>query len=241
MGTLSLIFLLLSLPHIIREMRSAMAGAGTPAPAGVVAGIVAFTGVFSLLLYVLLPAVLVWFHRKPDVQKTLAYFDQERRWTDNCPVPVLALSLWLVPMSAIVAAEAVTRPVLPLFGAAVIGAPAAAAYLVLAAVTLWLARATFRRRMVGWWATVAVTLLWILSSALTELRGSLYDAYLRAGYSATEIDALGHGLPRTMAALWAVVFWASVLCYLLYVRRFFVAASRNGESPAMAADNATPP
>jgi hypothetical protein len=219
MGGLFLIFYLLSLPDVIKAAGAASSGAGAP---GTAAGGVAFGDCFSFLFYVLLTGVLVAFYQWSDVRETLAHFDRDPRWTDRCPVPALALSLLLVTLAGVAAASAVARPVVPLFGAAITGLPAAAAYLALAAAMLLLARSTFKLRVIAWWTTALLFLLWAVSLVVTEIWGDLGGAYRRAGYSDDEIDTSAQGLTDVMALAWFVVFYAAAFGYLLYVRRFFV-------------------
>jgi len=218
MGGLFLIFFLLSLPDIIKAFRAA---------GGSVAGGVSI-GCFSLVFYFLLPGILVAFYQGSNVRETLAHFDREPRWTDGCPIPVLALSLSLVTFAGAAVTSAVARPVFPLFRAALTGLPAGGAYLALAGAILLIARGTFKLRVAAWWATLLLLWLWGFSQVVTAVAGDLGGAYRRAGYSDQEIEALAQGLTGATAVAWFVVFFAAAFGYLLYARRFFVGA-RTGE------------
>ncbi len=72
----------------------------TPAPAGPPAAgpvppqaLLVVTSAFALIfaagLYVVLPAVMVWFYGRPSVADTLSVLDPVRRWTDGVDVPLL--------------------------------------------------------------------------------------------------------------------------------------------------------
>ena len=51
-----------------------------------------FLGVF----FVILPAVWIFFYKSRQVKATCEARDPVARWTDACPLPVLALCLWFL-------------------------------------------------------------------------------------------------------------------------------------------------
>src|SRR4051812_14402123 len=90
-GAMALMFV--ALPRMLALMKTA-AGTGGPAiPRGVAISIVAATGFFMFLLYVVVPILLMLAVRSRDVQATLEFFDPEPRWTDGVPLLVLGLSM----------------------------------------------------------------------------------------------------------------------------------------------------
>jgi len=52
--------------------------------------------VFMTVFYVVIPGVLVLFYRSKNVKATCEIRDPHVRWTDKCPLPVLAVSLILL-------------------------------------------------------------------------------------------------------------------------------------------------
>jgi len=68
---------------------------GAESPDGILGSpiVLLFLGAVSLVLYLLLPAALFWFHRRPALKSALERLDPVLRWTDRCPAPVLSLSL----------------------------------------------------------------------------------------------------------------------------------------------------
>ena len=96
-GIGGLIFILLLMPDVYGRM-----GESEQMPPEVARimkyGMTAFMTVF----YVIIPAVLVLFYRSKNAKATCEFRDLRVRWTDKCPLPVLALSLmfgfWAVSM-----------------------------------------------------------------------------------------------------------------------------------------------
>lgn len=221
------------------ETIQALRAANTGGQSGAAfAGGMAITSCFVLFVYTLLPALAVALFHRRGVRETLAYYDREPRWTDGRPVPVLALSLSLAVLAAATAAAAPARPVFPLFGAVLVGPPAVAGCLVVALILAWLASATFRLRRAGWWATLSILVLYLVSRVVTERVGDLAGAAERAGYTPEQLGEGSYGLGRGTARVWFVLFWGGSLCYLLYLRRFFAPPAPGhaaGPLPAVAA------
>ena len=82
---------------------------------------------FGGVIYVIIPGALVLFYRSPHVKATCEARDPVVRWTDACPLPVLAVSLMLGLGAAWMPVMIVaSRSVVPCFGCYLSGAPAAA-------------------------------------------------------------------------------------------------------------------
>ena len=75
------------------------------------------TGAFMACIYILLPAVFLFFYHRASVRATCQRRDPQIRWTDRCPMPVLALSILLAWGAACCLFSMVAyRGVMPLFG-----------------------------------------------------------------------------------------------------------------------------
>ncbi len=183
-------------------------------------------------IYVVLPGALVLFYQSRHVRATCEAKDPQVRWTDRCPLPVLAVSVgW--------AATAFFSPwafcygaVLPLFGTLVTGFPAGLVILAGTAIAGCLAWGTYRLKMFAWWGSIAVVVLWTASVAVTFSRIGLMDFY-RAMHMPPEqlkmiqqtgmverVDALMPWLP-SLAAL-------AMVGYLLFTKRYFARAAAEG-------------
>jgi len=88
------------------------------------------TGAFLGCIYILLPALFLVFYHRESVRATCQRRDPQVRWTDRCPMPVLALIILLALSVVSMSSAAVYGPVMPLFGVFISG-PAGAAVILL--------------------------------------------------------------------------------------------------------------
>jgi hypothetical protein len=207
------------------RMTSAIAQQGKLPPEAIMA-IETITGVILVCVYVLLPGVFLGLCHHESVRATCQRRDPKIRWTDRCPMPVLALSIMLavgvVSMSWVIPYGCV----MPLFGVFLSGAKGAVVILLITLVLAYLAWGTYRLQMAAWWGTL---LLWIaggLNMVMTFSRIDLEELYEKVGMPADQLEMMRKmGFFESMAR-WApwlgLVGGAAWLGYLLFVRRYFV-------------------
>jgi uncharacterized membrane protein len=191
-----------------------------PAMQGVIAAItLGFTGV----IFVLIPAVWAIFYSSQNVRATCEQRDPVTRWTDRCPLPVLAAGFWtalggptlfLMPLAG--------TAVFPFFGGFLAGWPAVVLCVVLGLLWLWAAWRLYRLDILGWWIVVASVVLFTISSIMTYSRHTLSELYSLMGYSEAQIAMIQeYSLPQSFMT-WGILAWVlPVLGYLLFLRRFF--------------------
>ncbi len=175
--------------------------------------------------FVVIPAALVLFYRSPHVRATCEAADPVPGWTDACPLAVLGAAMWMVLGAVILVATALGgQAVLPVFGWAIVGLPAASATAALAGLWLYLAWLLYRLEPRGWWGTAGLVTLGCASGVVTFARMDLMDLYRRMNYPEQQIDAI-----RRMAwvtgpkfAVFTGILMLACLCYLLWIRRHFV-------------------
>lgn len=181
---------------------------------------VAVAIVIMLFVYLLIPGALFLFYRSPHVRRTCEVRDPVERWTDRCPLPVLALSLFSVLGAAGMLPMLAFHGVFPVFGTVVSGLPGDALILVLAALWLYIAWSLYRMRTAGWWLALLTVLVVAASGAVTVLGGDLALLYQRMGLNEQVIAAARNG--SLAAVKWvggvSVVPW---VIWLVYVRRYF--------------------
>lgn len=178
------------------------------------------TGVFLLML----PGAMVFFYRRPQVQETCEARDPRPRWTDRCPSPVLTNSIWL-GMGALWLSTMplLKQNVVPFFGRLATGPLATMICLAGAAIGLYLAYATYRLKMIGWWGTFAAFGLATASISLTFARMDPADFYRKSGYP-EELVAQMENMPFFTATsiAWAnAAFFALLVVYMFWIRKFF--------------------
>ena len=161
-----------------------------------------------------------------SVRATCQRRDPQIRWTDRCPMPVLALSILHASSAAMwMPAMAVYGCVMPVFGVILSGAVGAAVILLLTLVLAYLAWGTYRLQMAAWWGTL---LLWIAGTLnmITFSQTGLMEMYEKMNMPAAQLDMMRKsGMIETMSRWmpWmGLVGGALWLGYLLYVRRYFV-------------------
>ena len=180
--------------------------------------------VFMGVIFLVLPAVWVFFYRSPHVKATCEARDPVPRWTDGCPLPVLAVSLWLamgVPMMLMM--PLAYNSVLPFFGEFLTGMPGALGFLVLAGVWAWCARALYRLDVRGWWVMAVSFCAFTVSHVLTYSRHDVMELYALMGYPEQQMEQIKKF--NFITSGWMV--WGSLLTmlpifgYLIYVKKFF--------------------
>jgi hypothetical protein len=186
------------------------------------------TGLFLALIYVVVPGVLILFYRSRHVRATCEALDPKPRWTDRCPLPVLALVL-MYGLAAVCTLMVICyRSVMPFFGTLLSGTAGTAALIACSGFFLFLARGLYRRRMAAWWAALAATATMAVSVALTLTRISLVDWYDAMGFSEQQLEVLEAmeqtGLTST-TGLYMGVWFAALLIYFLCVRRYFASGA----------------
>jgi len=219
-GVLMMFFMAVFLPKAFANMPSG----GHPMSDAAQAVVIIFTLGFTGVLFVILPGVLVLFYRSPHVKATCEARDPVVRWTDACPLPVLALSLflaygafWMVVMMLLY------RAVMPFFGYLLSGLPGGILMLALTALWVYCTWATYHLKSAGWWIVLITFAVLALSAVLTFVRIDLMDMYRLMGYSQQQIDLLqkyNYFTSRNM------LFFMSIgslpfLGFLLYVKKYF--------------------
>ncbi len=220
MGVFMVLVMAVFLPRLFADTPSA----GQPAASPVLAVMMIFMlGLFTVM-FVILPGLLVLFYRSPHVKATCEARDPVTRWTDACPLPVLALSLllaygavWMVVM--LLAYHAV----MPFFGFLVSSLPGGTLMLALIALWVYCACAIYRLNATGWWTFLIAFGVMLVSALLTFSRVDLMDMYRLLGYSQQQIDQLqrfNYFTNRNMLVFMSISS-LPFLGFLLYVKRYF--------------------
>jgi hypothetical protein len=212
-------------------MRGALAQArqntpGGPSPeisTGIMAVILTFIIIFAAFFLVVVPIAFVVFYGRKDVADTVRRRDPIERWTDRTPLPVLAASVALFTGSMYMLLIGLTTPIFPFFGRYLTGIPAAACFIVLASLDLYLAIALYRLQTSAWWIAVLVTPLRMLSMILTYRRADLMHAYSRVGMSDEQLKMLNSNpmIRGHIVLWWSLISVVLFFGYLLWLKRYF--------------------
>jgi hypothetical protein len=195
-------------------------------PAGMTKVLLGLMFAFMGGVILLLPAAFLLFYQRASVRATCQRRDGQVRWTDRCPLPVLAVSVLMAFSALCMLWMAVGWPVCPVFGELITGPAGAGLMLVVALAATWLAWASYRLKMAAWWGILVYWIALTVSSMLTFSHPETIEKMYRAmNMPADQLEAFRKaGLYDSMVNMrWpCVVTGVGVLCYLLYLRRYFV-------------------
>jgi hypothetical protein len=226
-GALGFVFML----RVIPNMYDKMAESGQIPKAAVIVmkcGIMTFMAVF----YVIIPGLLVLFYSGGNVKATCEYRDPQIRWTDKCPLPVLAISLINVGWAISILWTGIYKWTIPFFGSILSGTPGAIVVLALILLLAYTAYGTYKLDIKAWWCALLVIIGWSLSAIITFSRVNIQTYYDKMGFSGQQLEsmkqysALLGSKMNLFFGFWAIV----VIAYLVYIRRYFIGASQQGDS-----------
>ena len=229
-GAAGFVFVLLFMPNIYDQI-----GRNEQIPQAVVT-IIEFAMIgFMTVFYVIIPFVFILFYGNKNVNATCKFRDPQVRWTDKCPLPVLAVSLMFVFWALSMLSMGFYSCTIPFFGFIISGATGAAVALVATFLFAYVAWGTYKLKINAWWCAVLLIIAWTLSMVITFSRVSMLDFYEKMGLPEQQLEIIKEScMPcrSTMVLFWGILF-LGFLGYLLYTRRYFVAPPCHSErSPA---------
>lgn len=235
-GVVSLPFVGIASFQAMKSAQASLPAGQPPMPSSAMLAVVCATVLIFGTIMVALPAIWVFFYSKSDVKATCESRDPVTRWTDRCPLPVLAVSLWLaVGAVSMLLMPLAANGVFPLFGTLVSGTAGTAVFLVLTVVWIWAARGFYRRDIKAWWTIVIWTVLFAISHVVTYSQIEIDELYRVMGYSVEKIDQMKkYDLFTTKMMVWPMlIILVPSLGYLVWIKRLFAQGTvANGASSA---------
>jgi hypothetical protein len=180
-------------------------------------------------IYIIMPGVMVLFYGNRNVRETCERRDPDICWTDKCPLPVLAISIIFVLLSASMLLMGFYGWVIPFFGVLLSGTAGACVTFVCLALFGYVALGSYRLDMGAWWCSVLMMIAWGASVAVTFSRVNILAFYEKMNYTAEQMALMKQIVqPMSNTFVWSFLLWAVViLAYLIYTRRYFVQAAHN--------------
>ena len=181
-------------------------------------------------LYILIPGVFILFYQSKHVRATCEAKDPHVRWTDRCPLPVLALSL-LLGFGAFCTILFVVVPVysavMPWFGTLLEGPAALGLMLVNSLLFACLAWGLYKLKKGAWLGTIAILIVWSVSSIVTFSHVGMRELYEKMHVPEEQLEMMENtGILDTMNMPWMMGISCVVyLAYVLYVGRYFCCCS----------------
>jgi len=230
MGALVTVLVTAVLPVFMRSVLAQMKQNGSDAPSpemstGIMAVILTIMIVFLAFFLILVPIAFVVFYSRRDVAETCRRRDPIERWTDRTPLPVLGASVAFFTGALYMVLVGVTTPMFPFFGRYLTGIPAAACFVLLGALDIYLAIALFRLQSSGWWIAVIAAPVRILSMILTYARADPMQAYSKVGMSDAQVQMLNSNpmFRGHILLWWSLISVLLFFGYLVWLKRYFKA------------------
>jgi hypothetical protein len=218
-GVISILAILYNIPNMTRMMKES----GGKMPDTFILGIIIFQIVFMSILFIVLPVIFILFYGSPGVKATVERRDPKVRWTDRGPLPVLAFCLCQV-FGAVQMVSTISMGIgFPVFGKFLEGPSMVVITLGISIVFLYLAWNIYHLRMVGWWGSLGIMILGMVSSFVSFSKRDLMDLYIRMGYQGKQLEMMKKMQIWTSSQMqWGIVITAILwLGFLLYLRRYF--------------------
>jgi hypothetical protein len=228
LGCVSLSFLM---PHIFDTLQNS---GPRPLPPEALLIVKIVTASMVFVMYILIPGSILLFYRSPHVKRTCEVYDPVERWTDRCPLPVLAICLPMGFGGIIALGFMGNFHGFPFFGMFVSGGAGTLLLILIAGLVFWLARGLYRLQIGAWWATLGLMLLSAASNTVTFWGPDLGEIYAKMGIDPRAAAMVGqmsgafHWLLPLSMVPWVV--------WLLCIRRYFTTEA----SPPVLTDGAPP-
>jgi hypothetical protein len=203
-------------------------------PPGFVTSMRIMSMAITACMYLVIPGALLALCHHESVRATCERRDPKIRWTDRCPLPVLALSLALAfSTTSLVSMSAC----LPVFGIYISGVAGVAVAVLIACLMAWLAWGTYRLQPVAWWGALVVAVVGTADSVVLYAAMDLSEMFKKMGLSAADTErvqkaGLFDGLSRYGPWL-SVASGIGLVGYLIFLRRYFFGAKVPAPESAM--------
>lgn len=220
MGLMALIFMAISFPKIRESIQASIPDAP---PAMQLIPLISM-GVMMLLFYVILPGTWLLFYRSPNVKATCDYYDPVARWTDTCPLPVLAMVIWLcISIAGFFIMAFSNMTILPFFGTFIHGPSAIAASAILMLACIFTAGLVYRCDIRGWWIMIISVILFATSALITYSRHDLMEVYRLLNFPPEQLAAMEkfNFFQGNLLYLSVLIWVVPALAYLIYLKKFF--------------------
>jgi hypothetical protein len=219
-GLTGMIVMLFMMPDMYEQMAQ-----DGQVPANAVTVIKYVTFAFMAVIYIIIPGVFILFYGSKDTLATCEHRDPFVRWTDKCPLPVLALVLTAGCGAACTPCMGLYGWAIPFFGTIATGYAGAGIALVLTALLAYIARGLYKLDLKAWWCATVLAILWGASCTLTFARVTLMEYYEKMNFPEQQLAMLRKmAFTQTNSPLFICLAWCLfLLVYIVYIKRYFAA------------------
>lgn len=190
-------------------------------PSLIVGIVIMVSGAISILFMVLLPALLIWFYSQSSVKQTLEAKDPGPAWTDACPPPVLAISLFY-GVSAVLVLLTSFLGVSIFWGSVIKGLPAVLVTIFYGLILAYICYAIYRLDSRGWWIAMISTAFGTVSPLLVFSKNDPMEIIALMGHS-DQLQYAQEGMTLMLKYQGCILLLSAVtlLAYLLYIKKYF--------------------
>lgn len=222
-GVVTMVFVSLFMGGMFQEM--ARQG---KVPAEAVLGMQVMMGGMLGCFYIVIPGAFVLFYQSKHVRATCEAKDRRVRWTDRCPLPVLALCvLFGFGAFCMLACAPLYGGVFPWFGRFLDGPAGMGLMLACSPLLAFLAWGLYKLKKWAWLGTIVLLIVGTASSLVTFSRVGFREMYEKMQFSEEQLEMLeSTGIFDTMNMPWMIgISCAVYLAYVLWVGRYFCSCS----------------
>ena len=211
------------IPRVLANMPTGGTTGQPSLPSAAIGLVMVFMFLIMAVFFVILPAVWVFFYKSRHVKATCETRDPVTRWTDACPLPVLALCLFMMAGVPACLLMAITgQDVMPFFGVFLTGLSGAMFSLAIAAIWSYGAWSLYKLERRGWWVVFIAICVIAASSLVTFARHDMMEMYSLMNYNVAQIEQIQKfGFLDGNRMEWITAFsMLPFLGYLLFIRKY---------------------
>jgi hypothetical protein len=223
MGIVMLIAMAFLMPKLLANV-AATGSTGHPPMSGMMTTVIIVMLGFFGVFFVIVPGIGAFFYGSRHVKATCEARNPAVCWTDGCPLPVLACSLWLAFGATMMLILPLTsHSVMPFFGIFLTGVSGTLSYLTVAAIWGYAAWALYKLQRWGWWLITIGLCLYLASTLVTFARHDVVEMYRLMGYPEAQIQLMQQSnLLAGSGMMWMMVFcMVPWLAFLIFIKRYF--------------------
>jgi hypothetical protein len=221
-GIVTVVVVVLMTPRLAELAQASQSTAQPKLSDGAKTAMMFVSAAMLTVIMVILPLVWALFYGGKNVKATCEAINPAPAWTDRCPLPVLAMSLWLFFSAVTTLLVPAYNSAAPFFGLLLSRAPTVGFYLCLAVVWGYGGWRMYLLDARGWWIVVATYVIFTVSNLITYWLHNPEEMYSRMQYSPAQIDQIRRiGFMDAHTMIWSSLLTLPSLAYLLYLRKFF--------------------
>ena len=174
------------------------------------------------IFMVLLPIGFILFYKSKHVKKTVEHFDSNVRWTDKCPLPVLAASLIFGYTAIFSVFNGIYGWVVPFMGFIFSGWMGALILLLNSIMYAYLAFQFYYMDKKSWLIALGYNIFWAISILITFSTNSIWDLYEKMNMNEAQISQLKtFGFFDDILIYLMIIIFAGYIGYIIYLKHFF--------------------